>query len=32
LIEIHGKAYLKYKEEVPALIPKIRLFWIPNYL
>ncbi|MFT6827415.1 MAG: protein-S-isoprenylcysteine O-methyltransferase Ste14 [Roseivirga sp.] len=26
LIEIHGKAYLKYKEEVPALIPKIRLF------
>jgi methanethiol S-methyltransferase len=26
LVEIHGKAYLKYKEEVPALIPKIRLF------
>lgn len=26
LIEIHGKAYLKYKEEVPALLPKFRLF------
>lgn len=26
LIEVHGKAYLKYKEEVPALFPKIKLF------
>ena len=26
LIEIHGKAYLKYKEVVPALPPKFRLF------
>ncbi|MFT6214861.1 MAG: protein-S-isoprenylcysteine O-methyltransferase Ste14 [Roseivirga sp.] len=26
LIQTYGKAYIKYKEEVPALIPKINLF------